>query len=107
MSARVDPEVAPQIGTMGIERKADPEKVRGIVLRGSEYRLPELGQPRKVMALWGTLDVNDRSWRFYCSACGGVVYWPQAHRGKDRKVRKCGYTFCPWCQARMSGTTEL
>ena len=52
---------------------------------------------------WATLDENDRSWRFYCPACGGTVYWPQPSRGKParRHARVCPYPMCPWCGEKM------
>ena len=58
------------------------------------------------MAKWMSLDSSDRSWRFYCSACGGVVYWPQATRGMNRKKRRCVYPSCPYCLERMETGAE-
>ena len=52
------------------------------------------------MAKWVTLDSNDRGWRFYCSACGASVYWPQPTRG-SRPPRYCPYPTCPWCSEKM------
>lgn len=45
---------------------------------------------------WVTLDDKPKSWTFYCSNCGGAVYWPQTHT-KTIAERKCGYARCPWC----------
>ena len=52
------------------------------------------------MARWVRLDENRRGWLFYCSACGGLSYWPQPTRGK-RKPGACPYPMCPWCGERM------
>ena len=54
---------------------------------------------------WESLD-QDRSWRFHCSACGGMVYWPQSHKGKLSKTRRCPYPTCPWCGERLERETE-
>ena len=53
---------------------------------------------------WAKLDTQARSWRFYCPACGGCVYWPQPTRGK--RARICPYKRCPWCGAEMDGVME-
>ena len=53
------------------------------------------------MAKWVSLDYNDRSWTFHCSACGKRVYWPQATRGRKPIPRVCPYPACPWCGEKM------
>lgn len=53
------------------------------------------------MARWVTLDSRSRGWRFYCSACGEVVYWPQATQGTKKRIRVCPYPTCPWCREKM------
>ena len=123
MSARVDPEVAPQLGARGIERKEDSETdaPRGLGYLPQYMHLsmeiPPIGEaglkaigvrpevnPALIGPVWRTLDANRGSMRFHCSACGGIAYWPQAHRGDDKGRRRCGYRICPWCGARMRGT---
>lgn len=52
------------------------------------------------MGKWVDLDDTNRGWRFYCSVCGGHVYWPQSTRG-HRLPKKCPFPTCPWCQEKM------
>ncbi len=56
---------------------------------------------------WASLDDDTpRGWRFYCSECGGAVYWPQPTRGPKRKERCCGYPHCPYCLTKMEGNRK-
>ena len=55
------------------------------------------------MARWAHIEENDHSWRFHCSACGNMVYWPQATRGEKSNERICPYPMCPWCGEKMKG----
>lgn len=120
MSARVDPEVAPQLGARGIEMKEDdgpdfftrdevrlyPAQKPPVIHKphGVQVQIVPEVNPALIGPVWRTLDANRGSMRFHCSACGGIAYWPQAHRGDDKGRRRCGYRICPWCGARMRGT---
>lgn len=48
-------------------------------------------------------DYTSRSYRFRCSICGAVVYYPQAMRGEKRRQRICRYRLCPQCGSEMKG----
>lgn len=57
------------------------------------------------MGWWATIDERPRRWTFYCSACGGQVYWPQPTQGA-RKPRRCPFPRCPWCGEAMTDDKE-
>lgn len=55
---------------------------------------------------WVRLDEADRSMKFHCSGCGGMVYWPQPTRGPKPRPVRCPYPRCPWCGEKTEPVTD-
>ncbi len=52
-------------------------------------------------ARWVRLDERRGSYRFYCSACGGMAYFVHGQNSRTKKEPFCGYPLCPHCGAAM------
>lgn len=50
------------------------------------------------MAIWIKANASNRSIRYTCSKCRGIVYWWE-HPKVER--RECPYPYCPYCQEKM------
>ena len=46
---------------------------------------------------WEQIVSSTRSWKFRCSECGGIAYYPVP----KYFTKGCGYKFCPNCGASM------
>lgn len=55
-----------------------------------------------VPGTWEHLNASTRSWRFRCSECGEVAYYPVP----KYNAHGCGYHFCPNCGAKMEVTSD-
>ena len=60
----------------------------------------------KIIGYWKRAEVSrDKSQKFNCSACGGVVY--SAPTGsKKRAATVCDYPYCPYCLREMRSSAE-
>lgn len=52
-------------------------------------------------AHWARLDERRGSYRFYCSACGGMAYYAHGKNSRTKGEPTCGYPLCPHCGAAM------
>ena len=57
-------------------------------------------------ARWVRLDAQRGSYRFYCSACGGMAYYAHGKNSRTKKEPFCGYPLCPHCGAAMDKEDE-
>ncbi len=51
---------------------------------------------------WIEDNKRQKSYKFICSACGGVAYSPQPNT-KNPHTKACAYKYCPHCGAIMDG----
>lgn len=59
-------------------------------------------QPERKKGKWSEAE-RQKSQIFYCSVCGGRVYYPWIGSRKEKRKNVCRYAYCPYCNADMRG----
>lgn len=55
----------------------------------------------EVTAFWFEENRRPASYKFVCSACGGLAFYPTGKNGNSKAKKACGYKYCPNCGIAM------